>query len=357
MKLRVVQFSTGNVGQHALRHVIEHPDLELVGVHASSQAKIGRDAAALCGLSEPTGVKATDDVDALMALGADCVVYTSQGETRPAEALAELTAFLRAGTNVVATSMVWLINPDAADSWLRDPLLAACQEGGTTMYVNGIDPGFSGDMLPFAALSLCQSATSILVQEVFDYGSYDDAEFTGVSFGFGFTPEQDPPLMFLPGVLRSIWGGPVKHLAECLGIELDEVRERHETWVTPQSIDCTMMRVPPGHVAAVRFAVEGVKDGLPVIVMEHVNRLTQAAAPDWPYPPEGRGGVHRVVVTGRPGVEINAHVGSGEIDQNEGGVIATAAKVVNAISAVCAAPPGMTSLRDLPIAQVHGLMR
>jgi len=98
-------------------------------------------------------------------------------------------------------------------------------------------------------------------------------------------------------------------------------------------------------------------DGTPVIVMEHVNRLTQAAAPDWPYPPDGRGGVHRVVVTGRPGVEINAHVGSGDIDQNEGGVIATAAKVVNAIAAVCAAPPGMPSLRDLPIAQVHGLMR
>jgi hypothetical protein len=225
------------------------------------------------------------------------------------------------------------------------------------MYVNGIDPGFSGDMLPFAALSLCQSATSILVQEVFDYGTYDDAEFTGVSFGFGFTPDQDPPLMFLPGVLRSIWGGPVKHLADCLGVALDEVRERHETWVTPEPIDCVMMHVEPGQVAAVRFAVEGIKDGTPVIVMEHVNRLTQAAAPDWPYPPEGRGGVHRVVVTGRPGVEINAHVGSGDIDQNEGGVIATAAKVVNAIAAVCAAPPGMPSLRDLPIAQVHGLMR
>lgn len=33
------------------------------------------------------------------------------------------------------------------------------------MYVNGIDPGFSGDMLPFAALSLSQSATSVVVQE------------------------------------------------------------------------------------------------------------------------------------------------------------------------------------------------
>ena len=357
MTLRVIQFSTGNVGQHALRHVIEHPDLELVGVHASSPSKVGRDAADLCSLTGATGVIATDDLDALVNLRADCVVYTSQGETRPTEALAEITAFLRAGTNVVATSLVWLINPDTADAWLRDPLLAACHEGGATMYVNGIDPGFSGDMLPFAALSLCQSATSIVVQEVFDYGTYDDAEFTGVTFGFGFTPDQDPPLMFLPGVLRSIWGGPVEHLAECLGVELDEVRERHETWVTSEPIDCTMMHVDPGQVAAVRFAVEGIKDDQPVIVMEHVNRLTQAAAPDWPYPPDGRGGVHRVVITGRPGVEINAHVGSGDIDQNEGGVMATAAKVVNAIASVCAAPPGMPALRDLPIAQVHGLMR
>jgi hypothetical protein len=357
LTLRVIQFSTGNVGQHSLRHVIEHPDLELVGVHASSPGKIGRDAAELCGLSQATGVIATGDIDALVGLHADCVVYTSQGETRATDALAEVTNFLRDGTNVVATSLVWLVNPDTADSWLRDPLQAACRDGGTTMYVNGIDPGFSGDMLPFAALSLCQSATSILVQEVFDYGTYDDAEFTGVSFGFGFTPEQDPPLMFLPGVLDSIWGGPVRHLAECLGIELDEVRERHETWVTPDPIDCAMMHVEPGHVAAVRFAVEGMKGGEPVIVMEHVNRLTEAAAPDWPYPPEGRGGVHRVVVTGRPGVEINAHVGSGDIDQNEGGVIATAAKAVNSVAAVCAAVPGLISLRDLPIAQVHGLMR
>jgi hypothetical protein len=190
LTFRVIQFSTGNVGQHALRHVIEHPDLELVGVHASSPRKIGRDAADLCGLAKDTGIIATDDLGSLVALHADCVVYTSRGETRAIDALAEITAFLRGGTNVVATSLVWLINPETAPACLRDPLEAACLEGGTTMYVNGIDPGFCGDMLPFAALSLCQSATSVTVQEVFDYGTYDDAEFTGVSFGFGFTPEQ-----------------------------------------------------------------------------------------------------------------------------------------------------------------------
>lgn len=106
MTLRVLQFSTGNVGQRALRQIIEHPDLELVGVHTSSPGKVGRDAAELCGLSDATDIIATDDVAALMALGADCVVYTSQGEARPKDAIEEITAFLRAGTNVVATSLV-----------------------------------------------------------------------------------------------------------------------------------------------------------------------------------------------------------------------------------------------------------
>jgi hypothetical protein len=98
---RVIQYSTGNVGPHALRMLIERDDVELVGLHATSPDKIGRDAAELCGLDKPAGVKATDDVGALLALNADCVVYTSQAETRPKEALAEITCFLRSGTNVV----------------------------------------------------------------------------------------------------------------------------------------------------------------------------------------------------------------------------------------------------------------
>ena len=356
MTLRVVQFSTGHVGRHSLRAIIERPELELIGLHAASPAKVGRDAAELCGLEEPTGVVATDDLAALVGLRADCVVYTSQAETRPGVALQELTAFLTAGTNVVGTSLVWLVYPPHADAWLRDPLERACREGSSTMYINGIDPGFSGDLLPLAALSLVERADDVLVQEICDYGTYDDAGFTGVSFGFG-TPPEHVPTLFLPGVLRSIWGGPVQLLADELGIQLDEIRERVERWTATEPIDCTMMHVDPGRVAAVRFAVEGVVDGRTVITMEHVNRLTQAAAPEWAFPPEGRSGVHRVVVAGRPGVEINTHVGLGGTDHNEAGVMATAMKAVNAIPVVCAAPPGLVSLRDLPVSQVRGLMR
>jgi hypothetical protein len=101
---RVVQFSTGNVGRHSLQAITGRPDLELVGMHAASPNKIGRDAAELCGLSNPTGVIATDDIDVLIALKPDCVVYTAQGETRPMEAIEQMSKFLAAGINIVATS-------------------------------------------------------------------------------------------------------------------------------------------------------------------------------------------------------------------------------------------------------------
>jgi 2,4-diaminopentanoate dehydrogenase len=354
---RVVQFSTGNVGQHSLRAIIGRPDLELVGVHAASPNKVGRDAAELCGVSEPTGVVATDDIDALIALRPDCVIYTAQAETRPMEAIEQLTKILAAGINVVGSSMVWLVTPRQADAWLREPLQQACEAGNSSLYVNGIDPGYSGDTEVHSALSLVTRATSILVQEIFDYANYDDYEFTGKQMGFGMVAEDETPMLFLPGVLVTMWGGAVRNLADQLGVELDELRQRIEPWYAQQRIECKMATVEPGQMAAVRFAVEGVRDGDPVITMEHITRLTAASAPDWEYPPDGKPGVHRVVIEGEPRVELNTHVSHPMLDVTEAGCLSTAARVVNAIDWVCRAPTGLIAVEDIPqVGLIRGLM-
>jgi 2,4-diaminopentanoate dehydrogenase len=354
---RVVQFSTGNVGVHSLPAIIGRPDLELVGVHAASPEKIGRDAADLCGLSEPTGVIATDDVDALIALKPDCVVYTAQGETRPMEVIDQMSKFLSAGINIVATSMVWLVTPRQADDWLRLPLEQACAAGNASLYVNGIDPGYSGDTEVHSALSLVTRVRSITVQEIFDYANYDDYEFTGKQMGFGVSADDETPMLFLPGVLATMWGGAVRNLAEQLGVQLDEVRQRIEPWYTDKRIECKMATVEPGQMAAVKFAVEGIRGGVPVITMEHITRLTAASAPDWLYPPDGLPGVHRVVVDGDPRVELNTHVSHPGLDVTEAGCLATAARVVNAIDWVCRAPAGLIAVEDIPAAEIiRGLM-
>jgi 2,4-diaminopentanoate dehydrogenase len=236
------------------------------------------------------------------------VVYTAQAETRPMEAIEQMSKILEAGINVVGSSMVWLVTPGQADDWLRVPLEQACEAGNSSLYVNGVDPGYSGDTEVHSALSLVTRATSITVQEIFDYANYDDYEFTGKSMGFGMTAEGDIPMLFLPGVLTTMWGGPVRNLANQLGVELDELRQRIEPWYAETRIECKMATVEPGQMAAVRFAVEGVRNGIPVITMEHITRLTAASAPAWEYPPDGKPGVHRVVVEGEPRVELNTHV-------------------------------------------------
>jgi 2,4-diaminopentanoate dehydrogenase len=347
MAYRVIQWGTGNVGFYSLRHIIRHPDLELVGVHAHSPEKIGKDAARLCGLPGETGVIATHDVEALLSLRADAVVYTVKGETRPHEVIPELERILAAGTNVASTSMIYLVYPKFADATMREPLEQACRRGGSTLYVSGLDPGFSGDVLPLAALQLADQIEEVRVQELCDYSTYEDPEFTGVSFGFGRPADYSPPLA-IPGVLRMGWGGMVQMIADRLGLVLDEIRESFERCYVEEGFDTPMMAVPAGTCAAVHFLLEGMAHGRPVIVTEHVNRLGSHVAPEWPRPPEGRRGVHRCIVTGNPSLQIECFLRGEDGDHNTGGVQATAMRVINAIPAICAHAPGLISTLDLP---------
>ena len=164
---------------------IRHPKLELVGLHANAEAKQGKDAGELAGLDVATGVKATNDVDALIALAPDCCVYMANGELRAKDATDDMARLLRAGIDVVGVALIQFIYPAHGDPNLRDVLEEACRVGGSTLFINGIDPGFSGDVLPLAALQIAGEVEEIRVQEICDYSTYEDPDFTGVAFGFG----------------------------------------------------------------------------------------------------------------------------------------------------------------------------
>ncbi|MGH7894306.1 MAG: hypothetical protein ACREQL_06530, partial [Candidatus Binatia bacterium] len=124
MSYRVIQWSTGNVGAYALRHIIDHPELEFAGVWVSSAAKAGKDAGELCG-RPPTGVRATTDGGALLAMDADCVCYTATADLRIFDAIDDVTRILSAGKNVVSSSIVPLVHPKSFIANVRDQLAEA----------------------------------------------------------------------------------------------------------------------------------------------------------------------------------------------------------------------------------------
>ncbi len=349
--LRVIQWGTGNAGRHALRAVIRRPEFELVGVHAHSPEKIGRDAAQLCGLDEPTGVIATDDIDGLLASDADCVSYMVQGETRIRETIDELCRTLAAGKNVVNTSLVFLVYPPFMETFRR-PLAAACESGGSTMLTSGLDPGWSGDVLPLALAGACEWVDRVRVTELMDYSTYPDPGFTGAFFGFGRPMDYDAQL-FAPGAVSGGWGGMVHMVAAALGWKVEELREEHERLPAPETFETAMGTIEKGTCAAVRFEVHGIVDGRSAVVAAHVNRLRGDIGTQWPALSDGRSG-YRIEVDGIPSYTCEIEPRGPGGDHNEAGIIGSAMRLVNAIPAVCAAPPGLVTPLDLPLFTAPG---
>jgi hypothetical protein len=342
---RVIHWGTGNTGRLALRGVLQHPDLELVGLYVHNPDKVGRDAGELIGLDH-AGVTATNDVDALLALDADCLCYLGDGiGPRAPEAIAEMSRFLRAGRNVVTTSLNQLVYPKTAAPELRDPLDSACRDGNTSFFNNGADPGFGSDLIPLTLLALMDEIESVRVQEIVNYKHYDQAWVMRDLFGFGQPLDYQSPL-FTSGALTEYWGGVVTMVADALGVKLDEIRERHDFAAIQTDVDVAVGRIEAGTVAAIRFEVQGMVNGEAVIAVEHDTRIHDSAAPDWPHC-AGGDNCYRVILEGRP--KLTCELDMEDEHGGDGGLIACSMRVVNAIPAVCAAPAGVLSTLDLPM--------
>ena len=354
MAIKVAAIGTGNVGRHALKQLITDPAYELTGVWVSSAAKAGKDAGELAGLDVSTGILATDDLDAVLATGPECAVYTAMADNRLPDALEDYRRILAAGINVVGSSAVflqypWQVLPDE----LVTPIEEAAKAGAASLFVNGIDPGFANDLLPLALAGTCQQVEQIRCMEIVDYATYDSATVMFDVMGFGKSLDETPMLL-QPGVLSLAWGSVVRQLAAGLGIELDAVTEEHTRVPAPEDFDIAAGHIPKGTTAAMRFEVRGMRDGKAAVVLEHVTRLRDDLCPDWPQPAQ-EGGSYRIELTGEPSYALDLCLSSPNGDHNHAGLVATAARVVNAIPAVVAAAPGIRTTLDLPLVTGKGL--
>ncbi len=351
MALRVIQWSTGNVGAYALRAIIHHPELELAGLWVHGQEKEGRDAGELCGVG-PVGVKATRDAEALLDIDADCVVYTATADLRPMDAVEDICRILASGKNVVSSSVVGLVHPTTLLPQITEKLEHACREGDASFWTSGIDPGFANDILPLTLTGLCERWSEVRIQEIVNYSTYDQPEVVFGTMGFG-QPLDATSLLLTPGALSFGWGGTIRTLAEGLGVQLDEIREIHERIPAPETFDTPIGRVEKGTMAALRFEVQGIVDGVPRLVVDHVTRLRDDLAPHWP---QSDGGYH-VIIEGVPRMVVKLDMEDEHGDHAVGGVVLTATRLINAIPAVCAADPRPLSALDLPLVTGRGLMR
>ncbi|HZA11308.1 dihydrodipicolinate reductase [Mycobacterium sp.] len=366
MAIKVGVWGPGSMGLIALRAVIDHPALQLVDVLVHRDAKAGRDAGELCGI-DPVGVVATQDASAMLAGDADVVVYAAAANLRPLEAVADMAGLLRAGKDVVSCSVVPLVYPPALDAAVTDPLRDAALAGGASFFTTGIDSGFANDVLPLTLSGVSRNIEAIQVTEMFNYATYPDASAVYEILGFG-KPPQAEAFAATPGVFTFGWGPVLHQLAAALGVQIDSIDEDVSRVATQFAFDTPTGHIAAGTVAAMRSTLTGFVEGKPTFVVDHVTRMHDDIAPDWPQPqisipPRDLGyggasgrGVYRVEINGSPSIRCELELAE-DHDHDLGARMAGATRMVNAIPAVHAAPPGLLSAMDLPVITGAGLVR
>jgi hypothetical protein len=347
MPLKIAVWGTGNVGRPAIRAVNSHADLELCAVIVSNPDKVGKDAGALAGLPD-LGITATDDAAAVIASRPDAVVYTATADIRPEEAMADLLGCLQAGVNVVSTAFYTYLDPRSAPAEALEPINTACESSGASLFVSGIDPGWVMDMLPVIASGAVSGITEIRTREIFNYALYDQPHVVREVIGFGGSMDE-LPLMLHDFAIEMVWAPMLRIIGDAMGKPVEKVEVQVERLPLQRTIEVPGMGTfEQGTQGAFRFEVRGLHAGKSLYVLEHVTRIDDACAPDWPYPAEGRG-CHQVLISGDPDLHMSVHAQDHHEPGAAGGGNASAANwVVNALPSVCAARPGVVTVLDLP---------
>ena len=328
-----------------MQAIVANPTLELVGCYAWSPEKVGCDVGELCGIA-PLGVAATGDVDALLALKPDCVVYNPMWLDTD-----ELIRILSAGVNVVATAAFITGHNLGAG---RDRIVEACERGGSTMFGTGISPGFA-ELLAIVSATICDRVDKITVNEAADTTFYDSPD-TEMPVGFG-KPIDHPDLQAMTAHGTAVFGEAVRLLGDALDVELDDIRCEAEYAQTTADLDLGSWTIPAGCVAGVAASWKGFAGDKVIVELNVRWRKGATLEPDWKIEQDG----WVIQIDGRPTVTLN--VGFLPPPDFEAETIAdfmvlghimTAAPPLNAIAAVVAAAPGIATYNDLALVLSRG---
>jgi hypothetical protein len=334
-RYRVVQWASGNIGSRALRAVIEHPNLTLAGLYVHTPAKAGRDAGELCGLA-PTGVIATHDIDEILALDADCVLYMPR-----ACDFDEVCRLLASGANVVTTRGEFH-RADSLHPAVRERVEAACEHGRTSIHSTGSSPGFITEALPLALTSIQRRLDRLTIEEFADLSQRDSPGLLFDVMGFGGPPAEFDERRL--SVVSDSFGPSLRLVADALSIRLDSVEAVGEVATAPRPIHIAAGTLEPGTVAAQRITVSGVRDARPVLRFRATWYCTTDLDRAWNVRDTG----WHLSVDGDAPLEIDIRF---PVPLDRMAAVSpgyTANRAVNAVPVLCEAAPGIRSTADLP---------
>jgi hypothetical protein len=344
MAYRVIQWATGAQGVESIRAIIDRSDLDLVGGWVHSEDKDGKDLGVLAG-RDPIGVTATRDLDALLALEADCVAYMPRNTS-----LDDVCAILASGKNIVTTA--FLFYPKALPPTDLERLLKACADGNSSIHGTGLNPGNLSGVLPLALSGMSRTIERVTLQERADWTFYESTHITFDNMRFGRAPEEVTEeasefLRFNSGIFKE----EIQLIADALGAGIDEITTDVELVLAETDHDIFGVTLAAGTVAGQHWHWKGQRQGETLVDIETLWTVGGEYPPTWPRPADG----WTLTIEGEPSMRahflslasyskdlpIHEHVRAASI--------ATAMQAINAVPAVCAAPAGIATMADLPL--------
>jgi 2,4-diaminopentanoate dehydrogenase len=342
---RVIQWGTGAVGAEMITAILDHrADLDLVGAKVYSDAKHGRDVGTLVG-RDPVGVLATADSAEAIAMQADCVLYTPRITD-----LDEVCAILASGKNVATTA--FLFHPQRLPAPDRDRLLAACEQGGSSVHGSGLNPGNLSGVLPLALSGMSRAIDKVTLQERADWSVYDSTAITFDNMAFGqpvarISPTASEFLAFN----SSIFTEQVWFIADALNAGIDEVTATVEAVAAREDHQIFDHVLRAGTTAGQRWNWIGRRNGEPLVEIETLWTVGGEYPDHWPHPKDG----WTLTIEGDPSMRVHflslasfSHMASME-EHVRSANVATAMQVLNAVPAVCEAAPGFATAASLPL--------
>lgn len=324
--IRAVQFGCGPIGCAVAKLASERRDIELVGAVDIDEKKVGRDLGEVIGTDKRLGIAVTDDVDDLLAKAKADIVF-HQTSSSIATVVPQLAQLMRFGVNVISTTEE-LSYPFITHLEFAKEIDEIAKANDATVLSTGVNPGFLMDTWPLFMTGVCKEVKEIKAVRI------QDARSRRLPFqkkiGAGCTPEEFQKLVDA-GTLRHVGlSESIAMIAAGLGWELDDITESIEPIMTSEPVQSQYIKVEPGQAAGVRQVGLGLKGNKAVITLEFEASLGASESYDAVY------------ITGTPNMEVVIKGGTH-------GDIATAAIVVNAARRVIDAPPGLLTMKDLPI--------
>jgi hypothetical protein len=324
------------MGRTALRRVIDHPDLELTGVYVYDPRKVGVDAGEIA-RRPPTGVRATNRIEDILALRPEVVLHMSRITLPYEQQNADVAALLGAGINVVSTA--GFHHPACHGLAYAGPLLEACKRGGSTLAGVGLNPGFIAERVATLLTGLCAQLESVACYEIADASSMPAPEFVFGLMGFGADPAQrDVTREPLAAMYGELFMEVLHAVAEALGSRVASFEPEHTVALAPNEIRIRAGLIPQGTVAATQWCWRArLESGVEV---QHC--VTWTADPALQGASKREAAAWRIEIGGRPNVKATIALEDPDpaAPHMRAAVDATVAVALQAIPAVCAAPPG-----------------